>query len=240
MQWALSDISGYAVHARDGSLGFVRDMYFDDVDWRVRYLAVSGSSKSGAGRFLLAPEVISRTDREFGSISVFLRIAAVHDSPIIAAARNLPWQDERRLREYYGWPNYWPALSEAEQEAQELATGRPHLHSLEEVLGYRLFAGGDDLGPLLDLIVDEHTWKIHCLEVDASSWLLAGRAWVRSDCIQQVRGARKQITLTIRRDAILDGPQPDLQMPGAPAEVRVPRDETPDSHDPLHPGVPDT
>ena len=49
MLWALSDISGYSVHARDGDLGTVRDMYFDDVDWRVRYLAVSGGGKTGPG-----------------------------------------------------------------------------------------------------------------------------------------------------------------------------------------------
>lgn len=236
MPWALSDISGYAVQARDGSLGIVRDMYFDDVEWRVRYLAVSGGSKSGAGRYLLAPEVISRTDREFGSISVFLRIAAVHDSPIIAATRNLPRQDERRLREYYGWPDYWPALPEAEQDAQELATGNPHLHSLEEVLGYRLLAGGDDLGPLIDLIVDEHTWKIHCLEVDASSWLPAGRAWLRADCIQHVRGARKQIALNLCRDAALVSPQPDLRTLNA----RATQGAVPGPCDPLHPGAPDT
>jgi hypothetical protein len=240
MNWALSDISGYSVHARDGSLGVVRDMYFDDVDWMVRYLVVSGGDRSGPGRFLLAPEVISRTDREFGLISVFLRTAAVHDSPMVAAERNLPRQDERRLREYYGWPNYWPAPASAERFSQAQAAGSPRLQSLEAVLGYRVLAGGEDLGPLLDLIVDDHTWKIHCLEVDASSWLPGGRAWVRPDCIQQVRGAKKQITLTILRDAVLASPQPDLQTLGAPADVRAPRGDTRDSSDPLHTGVPTT
>jgi uncharacterized protein YrrD len=226
MQWALSEISGYSVHARDGSLGIVQDMYFDDVDWRVRYLAVSGGVRSGPGKFLLAPEVISSTDREFGLISVFLRTAAVHESPMIAAERNIPRQEECRLREYYGWPNYWPAPMSAEQLAHAQAAGSPRLHSLEDVLGYRILADGEDLGPLIDLIVDDHTWKIHCLEMDASSWLPGGRAWVRCDSIQQLCENKKQIALTIRRDAVLAGQQPDLHRLCASDGALAPHDNS--------------
>ena len=76
MRWSLSEVVGYCVHGRDGSLGTVRDVYFDDVAWQVRYLAVTGEGgKPEASRFLLAPEVISSIDREFGLINVFLRIA---------------------------------------------------------------------------------------------------------------------------------------------------------------------
>jgi sporulation protein YlmC with PRC-barrel domain len=216
MTWDVSEILGYCVHARDGSLGTVQDMYFDDVDWQVRYLAVSGGSKSGSGRFLLAPEVISSTDREFGLISVFLRTAAVHDSPMVAADRDLPRQEERRLREYYGWPNYWAAPASAEQLAQTQAAGSPSLYSFEDVLGYRVLASGEDLGSLIDLVVDDHTWKIHALEVDARSWRPAGRVWFRPDCIQQVLVAKRQIALTTRWDADMTSPQPDLQVLLAP------------------------
>ena len=218
MLWALSDISGYSVHARDGDLGTVRDMYFDDVDWRVRYLAVSGGGKTGPGKFLLSPEVISRTDREFGLISVFLRTAAVHESPPVAAERFLPRQEESRLRAYYGWPNYWPTLPASEHDMTGQAGDKPHLYSMEEVLGYRLLAGGEDIGFLMDLIVDDHTWQIQSLELDASNWLPAGRAWVRPACIEHVHGARKQIALTIRRNAVMDCPYDGSMLSAAAGE----------------------
>ena len=226
MQWALSEISGYSVHARDGSLGIVQDLYFDDVDWRVRYLAVSGGVRAGPGKFLLAPEVISSTDREFGLISVFLRTAAVHESPAVTTAGNIPRQEEARLREYYGWPDYWPAPSSSEQGAYTQAAGSPRLLSVEEVLGYRVLAGREDIGPLLDLIIDDHTWKIHCLVVDASHWLPTGRVWVQTDCINQVRGAKQEIALTIPRDKVMHGPQPDLQGLCAPGTELSPPGDT--------------
>jgi hypothetical protein len=223
MRRNLSDVTGYCVHARDGSLGIVQDIYFDDIQWMVRYLAVSGEGgKSRPANFLLAPEVISSIDREFGLISVFLRTAAVLDSPAVTATRDLPRQEERRLREYYGWPNYWPAPSSSEQFAQAQASVSPHLHSLATVLGYRLLAGTEDLGPLTNLIVDDHTWKIHCLEMDVSSWRPAGRGWVPTEAIKQLREAKQQIALTIRREAVMDSPQTDQQVRSVPEAGLVP------------------
>ena len=36
----VKDLEGYAIHASDGDIGHVRDVYFDDQTWVVRYLAV--------------------------------------------------------------------------------------------------------------------------------------------------------------------------------------------------------
>ena len=63
MLWDLSEVPGYRVHGRDGSLGVVTDLYVDDADWHVRYLAVTGGEKTGPGRFLLAPAMIRRIDK---------------------------------------------------------------------------------------------------------------------------------------------------------------------------------
>ncbi len=211
MRWTLSEISGYSIHGRDGKLGRVLDTYFDDVQWTVRYLAVSGATPDTPRTFLLAPEVISSTDREFGLISVFLRTAAVHNSPAVSVNKTIPRQEESRLRAYYGWPNYWPAQSAAAQ-----TTADPRLLSLEEIMGYRVLAGEEDIGPLIDLVIDDHTWQIHFLEVDASRWLPAGRVWIRADCIRQLRAAKKQIALNIRRELVRDGLKSGLQADWTP------------------------
>ena len=221
MRWALSEISGYCLHGRDGSLGTVCDTYFDDEHWVVRYLAVRGHEHAKPRSFLLAPEAICSTDREFGLISVALRTAAVYNSPSISAPLNLLRAEEARLREYFGWPNYWADAAPSVQT--------PHLHSLEEILGYRVLAGGEDIGPLLDLIIDDHTWQIHFLELDASNWLPAGRIWIRSDCIQLVRKASNQINLNRSRAAVLDSLKPDQPAPWTPEGDLATRADTHDS-----------
>lgn len=223
MRWDLSELAGYRVHALDGNLGRVADIYFDDVEWRVRYLAVTGRRKAQPRKFLLTPEVISHIDRESGLLSVNLRTAAVHDSPAVLGGL-LTRQEEVNLRAYYGWPDYWSALGLAPEEGPAPAFDNPRLHSLAEVQGYRVLTVGsaEDIGPLTELIINDRTWKIHGIEVDVSSWLPAGRVWVRSADIEQVCRAPKTIDLSVRRDAIADRPKPDLQVLAGPGGEAVP------------------
>lgn len=217
MRWELSDIWSYRVHARDGTLGAVTDLYFDDVYWQIRYLVVTGGSAKAARRkWLLAPETISRTDRECGLISMALRQAEVHGSPAVAAERTLPRQEESRLRTHYGLADYWPAQPAPGVVAPSPPGDGHQLHSLGAILGYRVCAGPDDIGCLSDLVIDDHSWEIESIEVEANPWLPTKRFWVQPAYIQQVRGSRQQIALTIPREAVLRGltsEPPPLQAP---------------------------
>jgi len=233
MRWDLSELAGYRVHALDGNLGRVADIYFDDVEWQVRYLAVSGKRKAQPRKFLLAPEVISHIDRESGLLSVRLKTTVVHDSPAVLGG-GLSRQDESNLRAYYGWPDYWSAMAPAQEAGPFPALDLSRLHSLAEVQGYRVLAedSPEDLGPLTELIINDRTWKIHGIEVDVSDWLPAGRVWVRSVDIKQVCRAPKEIALSIRREALADRPKPDLPMLGTPDGELFPVGDGPFSSQP--------
>ncbi len=197
MKWALSELPGYQVHTRDGRLGTVTDLYFDDVYWSVRYLAVTGPEKSLPRTFLLPPEMISRIDREIGWLSSWLPTATIHNSPVFTAARGLSCQDEKLLRAYYELPNYWSGPPGLEQGGEPSCSLR--LHSQQDALDCHLLAGEEDLGCLRDLMSDDHTWKIHSVEVDASQWpLSAGRAWLRLDNLGPLRVAGKSTGLPPR------------------------------------------
>lgn len=169
MRWELSESWSYRVHARDGTLGSVTDLYFDDACWKVRYLVVTGgSAKAALRKWLLTPEAINRTDREFGLISMALRQAAVHGSPEVTAERTLARPKESRLRAYYGWPDYWAGQAAPAATAARSSGDAPQLHSLGALLGYRVCAGPDDLGSLRDLVIADRTWAIQSIEVEVS------------------------------------------------------------------------
>ena len=222
MRWDLSELAGYRVHALDGNLGRVADIYFDDVEWRVRYLAVAGRRKAQPRKFLLTPEVISHIDRESGLLSVNLKTAEVHDSPAVLGGL-LTRQEEINLRAYYAWPDYWAALGLAQAVGPASAVDNPRLHSLAEVQGYRVLTAGstEDIGPLTELILNDRAWKIYGIEVDVSSWLPAGRVWVRSADIEQVCRAAQKIDLSVRREAIAERPTPDRQVLAVPGGEMV-------------------
>jgi uncharacterized protein YrrD len=40
----MKDLQGYAIRATDGDIGYVKDVYFDDQRWVVRYLIVESRS----------------------------------------------------------------------------------------------------------------------------------------------------------------------------------------------------
>ena len=214
MQWDLSDVLGYRVHARDGSLGTVTNLYVDDVYWKVRYLVVTGEEQPGERLFPLATEMVSRIDREIGWMSVLVSTDTVRNSPAVATGRTIPWRQELRLREYYGLPYYWFGLAASRRVPLAQAVDSPHLHSLTELLGYRVLAadGAAEIGRLLALSCDDRTWSVHSLEVEASRWWPAGRVWLRSDDIQQVCGSQRQLASGRPLAAVLDRPKDEQAM----------------------------
>jgi sporulation protein YlmC with PRC-barrel domain len=55
-----SKLKGTAVQASDGEVGTVQDLYFDNQQWRVKYLAVKTASGAPHEVVLVAPSVVGR------------------------------------------------------------------------------------------------------------------------------------------------------------------------------------
>jgi len=61
---------GMRIHAMDRDVGHAHDVYFDDVDWRVRYLHVDTQHWLPGRHVLLAPTAVQSVDWERGRIQV--------------------------------------------------------------------------------------------------------------------------------------------------------------------------
>ncbi|MDQ6638218.1 MAG: PRC-barrel domain-containing protein, partial [Pseudomonadota bacterium] len=58
----VKDLEGYAVGATDGTIGHVKDFYFDDQAWVVRYLIVDAGAWLSSRKVLVSPIAIDRPD----------------------------------------------------------------------------------------------------------------------------------------------------------------------------------
>ena len=100
-----------SVKARDGAIGDVKDAYFDDQYWTVRYLVVEAGTLLKSRQVLLSPEAINRAEwPEQGGlrqIAVDLNQEQVRNSPSVDTHKPVSRQEEEELRRYYGWPLYW-------------------------------------------------------------------------------------------------------------------------------------
>ena len=75
----VTDLYGYTLQATDGELGKVKDVFFDDEKWTIRYLVVETGSWLNSRQVLISPYSIAGIDEVDEAISVRLTQEQVKD-----------------------------------------------------------------------------------------------------------------------------------------------------------------
>jgi hypothetical protein len=104
---SIKDLEGYAVGATDGPIGHVKDFYFDDQSWVVRYLVVDAGAWLSNRKVLISPIAIGRPDWTERLLHVSITKEQVKNSPDIDTDRPVSRQHEMQYSGYYGYPYYW-------------------------------------------------------------------------------------------------------------------------------------
>ena len=103
----VKELSGLAVGARDGELGKVKDVYFDDQRWAIRHLVVDTGGWLMERKVLVSPRAVRGVEWDREVIDVDLTKQQVKDSPGIDTDRPVSRQHEIDYYRYFGYPNYW-------------------------------------------------------------------------------------------------------------------------------------
>ncbi len=224
-------IQGRSLKARDGIIGEVKDVYFDDYDWTVRYLVVETGASLNQRRVLISPDVLHALDWSQQVFPVDLTMAQVRKSPDIDTNKPVSRQHEAALREYYNWPGYWavpgggvglvppmipptPAANPSEPGFTDGDTaprrrGDPYLRSVHDTLGYHIEATDGDIGHVEDFLIDDMVWRIRYLVIDTRNWLPGRKVLVAPDWIGRVSWGTRRVYVSLMRDAIKAGPAYD-------------------------------
>lgn len=104
---AFQTLRGCSLAASDGELGNVREFYFDDQSWTVRYLVVDTGAWLNRRRVLIAPSALREVDEQSGVIGVNLTQEQVRSSPDVDSAKPVSRQQEEALHQHYGWAPHW-------------------------------------------------------------------------------------------------------------------------------------
>lgn len=99
------------LRTRDGVLGKVKDVYFDDLDWRVRYLVVDTGAWLRSRKVLISTAAVLGVEWAANKLVVNLTQEEVRQSPALDTERPVSRDQEKELNAYYGWPNYWGEAS---------------------------------------------------------------------------------------------------------------------------------
>lgn len=233
---SIKDIEGYAIGAADGVIGHVKDLYFDDEAWTVRYFVVDAGGWLSNRKVLVSPLAVGKPGTTEKVLPVSLTREQVKNSPDIDTDKPVSRQHEIEYLGYYGYPLYWGGgefwgegiypgsmlPGRGYDRAQSSATGPSdvlapaetqleshadiHLRSCQTVMRYNVHASDGDIGHVHGMLVDDETWSIRYLVVNTSNWWLGHKVLVAPQWIGSVSWLEATVSVDLTRQAVKDSP----------------------------------
>ena len=104
---SMKELENCSVQATDGTVGQVKDFYFDDQAWVIRYLVADTGSWLAHRMVLISPIAVNHPDWAQRIFPVSLTQEQVKNSPSIDTQKPVSRQHERDHLSYYGYQYYW-------------------------------------------------------------------------------------------------------------------------------------
>jgi sporulation protein YlmC with PRC-barrel domain len=224
----LNQLSGSSVTATDGLIGHVKEAFFDDRSWAIRYLVVDAGTWLSGREVLISPYSVTQPLSLAKNINVVLTRQQVKDSPDIDTHQPISRQHEKQFMGYYAYPGYWyggdmwgmgqhpilPTLAEidtAEAERQrDLDAVDIHLRNSAKVAGYDIQASDGSIGHVQDFVFDEASWAIRYLVLDTQNWWPGGKkVLLAKQWIDRIDWETKSVYVRLTREQIKKGPEYD-------------------------------
>lgn len=189
---SFGELSRFAIRATDGPIGTVRDLYFDDSTWRIRYCVVDTGGWFANRLVLVGPRALSIVDLSRRELWVRLSKADIMRSRTTESDKPVSRQRRGRFR-----------VSRASDEAQD-----PHLRSCRAVLRHRLQAIDGQIGRVGDFLIDEKGWVIRNLVVDTRTWNAPGglQVLVEPQSVAGISWPRSSVSVDLTRAVLLTAP----------------------------------
>lgn len=218
------DLIGDKIAATDGDIGIVRDIYFDDASWTVRYFVADTGGWLSGRLVLIGTDALAGLITDESHIPVSLTRQQVEDSPSIDADKPVSRQQELPYREYFGWPAYGggllgvttvlqpaPPVGKMVTEAREQAAdeGDPHLRSVVACTGYHIEAQDGEIGHVDDFLVDDDGWRVRYLIVGTRNWWPGKKVLIEPEAIESIDWAKSDVRVRLRREEIRSAPEYD-------------------------------
>ena len=197
----VTSLLGVSMLAKDGNIGHLRDVLFDDQSWILRYFVVETGGWFSGRRVLLSPTIFLQPDWDQRVLPVDLTIEEVRHSPDVDTDLPVYRQQEVSMAQHYGWPAYWTIETPLLKETNE-PEGDPSLRSANEILTYKVKSSDGDLGSMHDLVVEDANWFIRFLVLSAGSWFEGQKLLVATRWVGSVSWANKEVFVPHSRDSI--------------------------------------
>lgn len=229
---SIKQLYGDKLGASDGEIGHVKDFYFDDQNWAIRYLVADTGNWLPGRQVLISPHALGRLDQTEKVLRVNLTRKQIEDSPSIESHKPVSRQYEEEYYRYYGWPYYWqgdalwgmsgfpmlelpakPAPSEqAPPSGPKPEDADAHLRSTRAVSGYHIQASDGTIGHVCDFMMDAQSWAIGQLVIKTGHRFSGKEVLIPTKNVDRISYADSRVFVNSTIESVERSPshQPDL------------------------------
>jgi uncharacterized protein YrrD len=206
---------GKKLAAMDGAIGHIKDFYFDDDAWAIRYVVVDTGHWLTGRLVLLTPHAFAKLDQTDHALQVNLLKKQIQDSPSIASHETLSQQFEEQYYRSYGWPVYWqggrmwgmsgdPLVSSPQPQDIEVRRSLEpiadrHLQGTKAVAGYHVHAADGALGHVRGFQVNPISWAIQAMVVETGPWHLGKQILISPSEIESINVPGKSVLVKLKK-----------------------------------------
>ncbi|MFN3662269.1 PRC-barrel domain-containing protein [Yoonia sp.] len=226
-----SDITQYFLNGKDGPIGAITDLLFDERHYGLRWVVVDTGTWLPGRKVLLPPSALGVPDPATRSYPVDLDRADIKAAPGLDSDAPVSRQMETDIYNHYAWSPYWidgyghpivgvmpvsggaalPSTDIADAERTE-PDGDPCLRSVREVTGYYIEATDGSIGHVEDFLIDESGWVIRYLIIDTKNWWPGKKVLISPTWLREVVWADREAIVDATRDKIKAAPELDPSM----------------------------
>ena len=224
---SIKQLYGDTLGATDGEIGHIKDFYFDDQNWAVRYVVVDTGLWLSRRLVLISPHVFTNFDLNGVRRGVNLTRKQIENSPDFDSEKPVSRQYEDDYYRYYGWPTYWqggglwgigafPIVTPTLNQGPDVSASEPisssergdlHLRSTQALTGYHIQTDEGAIGHVIDFVVDHKTWAICHLVVETGHWFSGKEIVISPKQIVRISYDESKVYVSVTKESILKAPQ---------------------------------
>ncbi|EOR93360.1 hypothetical protein ADIARSV_3439 [Arcticibacter svalbardensis MN12-7] len=232
MKRSVKSLIGFTIGATDGEIGTVKEFYFDDKTWTIRYLIVDTGNWLSGRKVLISPEAVITPNWELETFFVNLTMDQVKNSPTTDTEKPVSRQHEIELYKHYTWGSYWGGMGlsgmassfpismgeeiekENEVPVNDTSEYDSNLRSTANVKGYNIKASDGEIGDVVDFIFDDSNWNLVFMVVDTGSWFPGKKVLISPKWVKDINWYTSTVMVNCTVDHVKNSPeyQPDEQI----------------------------
>ncbi len=219
---SIKQLYGDKLGALDGEIGHVKDFYFGDKNWAVRYVVADTGSWLTGRLVLISPHSLGRLAPAGKALRVNLTRKQIENSPSIESHKPVSRQYEEEYHRYYGWPYYWqgdalwgvssvpmmelPSRLSAPASGPQPGRTDAHLRSTLAVNGYHLHASDGLLGHVCDFMMDDENWAIGQLVIKTGHRLSGKEVQIPASKVDRISYEESTVFVNLTSEAVEQSP----------------------------------